>query len=100
MRDLADSLRGAIQGTGAYALFGFRLLVETPRALLRPRLVVEQVHNAGAMSLVIIKYDVLKAAPRGVTRRRSILHSESTTRITAAISLTLSSALSLSSADC
>ncbi len=39
---------------GKYTLFTGQLLAETPRALLRPGLVVEQVHNAGALSLVII----------------------------------------------
>lgn len=39
---------------GRYALFIVRLLVETPRALTRFSLVVTQVHNSGALSLVII----------------------------------------------
>ncbi len=54
LRELADSLQGALRGFGAYALFAGRLAVETPRALLRFGLVVEQVHNAGTLSLVII----------------------------------------------
>jgi len=44
----------AIASLGSYAMFTARLVVETPRALLRFSLVTEQVHNAGAMSLVII----------------------------------------------
>lgn len=44
----------AIHTLGKYTLFTGRLVTETPRALLRPRLVIEQVHNAGALSLVII----------------------------------------------
>lgn len=44
----------AVRTAGRYGLFSTRLLLETPRALLRFRLVVEQVHNAGALSLVII----------------------------------------------
>jgi phospholipid/cholesterol/gamma-HCH transport system permease protein len=39
---------------GRYALFTGRLLVETPRALTRFSLVITQVHNSGALSLVII----------------------------------------------
>ena len=39
---------------GRYARFTARLLAETPRALRRFGLVVEQLHNAGALSLVII----------------------------------------------
>jgi phospholipid/cholesterol/gamma-HCH transport system permease protein len=53
-RELLSSVREALEGVGAYALFSARLVAETPRALLRFRLVVEQVHNAGALSLVII----------------------------------------------
>lgn len=53
-RELLHSLRTALEALGAYALFGARLAAETPRALFRFRLVVEQVHNAGALSLVII----------------------------------------------
>ena len=39
---------------GRFTLFTARLCAVTPRALLRPRLLVEQVHNTGALSLVII----------------------------------------------
>ena len=53
-RELHESVEGALRALGAYTLFAGRLAVETPRALLRFRLVVEQVHNAGALSLVII----------------------------------------------
>ncbi len=53
-RELWQSLRGALEALGAYAFFAFRLLAETPRAFLRPGLIVAQVHNAGALSLVII----------------------------------------------
>ena len=52
--ELRSSLEGALAALGRYALFAGRLIAETPRALLRFRLVVEQVHNAGALSLVII----------------------------------------------
>lgn len=52
--ELRASLEGALGALGRYALFAGRLAAETPRALLRFRLVVEQVYNAGALSLVII----------------------------------------------
>ena len=54
IRELADRALESTLAIGRYALFTGRLLAETPRALLRFRLVVEQVHNAGALSLVII----------------------------------------------
>jgi len=44
----------SVQMLGRYALFTGRLLLETPRGLARFRLVVEQVFNTGALSLVII----------------------------------------------
>ncbi len=52
--ELKQSIEGALRALGAYTFFAGRLAAETPRALLRFRLVVEQVHNAGALSLVII----------------------------------------------
>ena len=52
--ELAGRATESLLELGRYALFTGRLLLETPRALLRFRLVVEQVHNAGALSLVII----------------------------------------------
>jgi phospholipid/cholesterol/gamma-HCH transport system permease protein len=53
-REVLQSLRAAVEALGAYALFAARLFIELPRALLRFGLVAEQVHNAGALSLVII----------------------------------------------
>ena len=53
-RELWQSLGSALQALGAYAIFFLRLLKEVPRAFLRFSLVIEQVHNAGALSLVII----------------------------------------------
>jgi phospholipid/cholesterol/gamma-HCH transport system permease protein len=53
-RELWQSLQGALIALGGYALFAARLIAETPRALLRFRLVIDQVHNAGTLSLVII----------------------------------------------
>jgi phospholipid/cholesterol/gamma-HCH transport system permease protein len=54
LRELWDNLREFVAKVGAVALFFVRVLAQVPRALLRVRLVVEQVHNAGAQSLVII----------------------------------------------
>jgi phospholipid/cholesterol/gamma-HCH transport system permease protein len=54
LREIADSAKDSLLALGSYALFAGRLAAETPRALLRFRLVVEQVHNAGVLSLVII----------------------------------------------
>src|SRR5688572_12339649 len=54
LRELSDSTADTLRALGRYALFAGRLAAETPRALLRFRLVVEQVHNAGTLSLVII----------------------------------------------
>ena len=54
LRELWQSLQDALIALGGYALFAARLFVESPRALLRFRLVIDQVHNAGTLSLVII----------------------------------------------
>jgi phospholipid/cholesterol/gamma-HCH transport system permease protein len=53
-REVLQSARAALEALGAYALFALRLFAATPGALLRFGLVVQQVHNAGALSLVII----------------------------------------------
>ncbi len=53
-KELWQQLGDGLVALGHYALFTARLVAETPRALLRFGLVVEQVHNAGALSLVII----------------------------------------------
>jgi phospholipid/cholesterol/gamma-HCH transport system permease protein len=53
-RELAASVEDTLGALGRYGLFAGRIAAEVPRALLRFRLVVEQVHNAGALSLVII----------------------------------------------
>ena len=52
--ELLASLRAALERLGAMARFSGRLLMLTPRGFLRFRLVVEQIYNAGALSLVII----------------------------------------------
>jgi phospholipid/cholesterol/gamma-HCH transport system permease protein len=53
-RDVWNSLVAALVDLGAMVQFLGRLLVATPRALARFGLVIEQVYNAGAQSLVII----------------------------------------------
>jgi phospholipid/cholesterol/gamma-HCH transport system permease protein len=52
--EFREGIAGSLRALGRYAIFFARLVAETPRALLRFGLVVEQVHNAGALSLVII----------------------------------------------
>ncbi|MFT3905334.1 MAG: lipid asymmetry maintenance ABC transporter permease subunit MlaE [Steroidobacteraceae bacterium] len=44
----------ALVKMGRVSLFLFRVLGQVPAALLRPRLVVEQIYNAGARSLIIV----------------------------------------------
>jgi phospholipid/cholesterol/gamma-HCH transport system permease protein len=58
-RELGESVQETLLALGRYALFAVRVAAETPRALMRFRLVVEQVHNAGALSLVIIMLSAL-----------------------------------------
>jgi phospholipid/cholesterol/gamma-HCH transport system permease protein len=52
--ELVNGARDFVAKTGAFTLFAARLLAVSPAALLRFRLVVEQVYNTGARSLVII----------------------------------------------
>ncbi len=57
MRLLAELLAAArnfVSSVGGTALFLVRILAQVPAALLRPRFVIAQIHNAGALSLVII----------------------------------------------
>jgi phospholipid/cholesterol/gamma-HCH transport system permease protein len=54
LSELGDSLRAFLTTIGATTLFFGRLLAQIPRAMLRPGLIIDQVHNAGALSLVII----------------------------------------------
>ena len=54
IRDMLSSFAGFFARVGALTRFFLRLLWLTPSGFLRPRLVVEQVYNAGALSLVII----------------------------------------------
>jgi phospholipid/cholesterol/gamma-HCH transport system permease protein len=52
--ELIASLGGFLERLGAMTRFAGQVLWQSPMALLRPRLVVEQVYNTGALSLVII----------------------------------------------
>ena len=52
--ELLASARAFLGRIGAMARFGGQVLLQSPMALMRPRLVVEQVYNTGALSLVII----------------------------------------------
>ncbi|MEL7373489.1 MAG: ABC transporter permease, partial [Pseudomonadota bacterium] len=54
MRDLWEAFTGFLRTFGALQLFLLRLIVESPRVLMRPRLVSQQIFNAGALSLVLI----------------------------------------------
>jgi phospholipid/cholesterol/gamma-HCH transport system permease protein len=54
LRELAEMLVEFVAQVGAVMVFLGRVLGQVPRALLRPGLLIEQVHNAGALSLVII----------------------------------------------
>ena len=54
LRELLHGFLEFLQRLGELTRFLGRLLWLTPRGLLRPRLVVEQVYNTGALSLVII----------------------------------------------
>ena len=51
---MMDSVIQSLARFGAIALFQLRLLAACGPALLRPRLIVHQVYNCGARSLVII----------------------------------------------
>ncbi len=54
LREVADNAGDFAATVGGVTWFLGRVLGQTPRALLRPSLIIEQVHNAGALSLVII----------------------------------------------
>jgi phospholipid/cholesterol/gamma-HCH transport system permease protein len=54
LREMAYSLRSFVEALGASQLFLLRLLAGVPRAFLRPRLIIAQVHASGSLSLIII----------------------------------------------
>src|SRR6202000_119042 len=53
-RELWESFTDALEGLGSVVHFLFRLIVNTPRVLLRFTLISQQIFNSGALSLVII----------------------------------------------
>jgi phospholipid/cholesterol/gamma-HCH transport system permease protein len=53
-QSLADSLLRSVRKLGAVTLFLMEILVRCPAVFLRPRLIVQQVHQSGVLSLVII----------------------------------------------
>jgi phospholipid/cholesterol/gamma-HCH transport system permease protein len=52
--ELRDNARTFIATVGQMTLFFGRILATIPRAVTRPALIVEQIYNAGGLSLVII----------------------------------------------
>ncbi len=54
LRELITGMADFLARAGAMARFFVRLLWITPTGLLRPRLVADQIYNAGALSLAII----------------------------------------------
>lgn len=55
VRDIYETLREFVRTFGAFQLFFLRLIRHSPRMLVkRPGLVVKQIYNTGALSLVII----------------------------------------------
>ncbi len=54
LREVYYILLGFLQGLGACWLFLFRILRYTPAALLRWRIIWQQIYSVGAMSLVLI----------------------------------------------
>lgn len=49
-----NPVSGVLARIGSVALFLVRICGQVPAALLRPRLIVEQIYNAGARSLIIV----------------------------------------------
>jgi phospholipid/cholesterol/gamma-HCH transport system permease protein len=54
LAEMFGNTRRFLERLGALARFSLQVLWQTPSALLRPRLLVEQVYHSGALSLVII----------------------------------------------
>lgn len=52
--ELASSLGESIERVGDMCRFLVRIVVQLPRSLTRPQLIVDQIYNTGALSLVII----------------------------------------------
>ncbi len=54
IRLLGSGTLSLLAGLGAFALFVLRMVALLPKSLLRPRLIIEQIHFIGNYSLVII----------------------------------------------
>lgn len=54
LAELADNTREMVATVGSVTLFFGRILLQIPRALARPGLIIHQVYNTGSLSLVII----------------------------------------------
>lgn len=54
LQEILQNLRNFVVTVGAVTLFFGRTVAQMPRALTRPGLIIDQIHNAGALSLVII----------------------------------------------
>jgi phospholipid/cholesterol/gamma-HCH transport system permease protein len=54
VKELWENMLDGLEGLGAYVRFLGRLIIVTPGALLRFDLIVQQIYNTGALSLVII----------------------------------------------
>jgi phospholipid/cholesterol/gamma-HCH transport system permease protein len=54
VRELLEGMQDFLARAGAMTRFFVRVLLISPAGFLRPRLVIDQVYNAGALSLVII----------------------------------------------
>jgi phospholipid/cholesterol/gamma-HCH transport system permease protein len=54
LRELWKAFAGFLERTGRLTRFGLQVLALTPAGLARPRPVIEQVYNTGALSLVLI----------------------------------------------
>ncbi|HVC01717.1 MAG TPA: lipid asymmetry maintenance ABC transporter permease subunit MlaE [Steroidobacteraceae bacterium] len=52
--DLWNSMNDSLERVGDMSRFLLRILAQVPRSLARPQLIVDQVFNTGALSLVII----------------------------------------------
>jgi phospholipid/cholesterol/gamma-HCH transport system permease protein len=54
VRELWESLIQSLEGLGSVIRFLLRLIIASPRALMRYDLIAQQIFNSGALSLVII----------------------------------------------
>ena len=56
IRDCWESFSRFAATYGGFQLFAFRLLPYVPKALLRPRLIIEQLYAVGALSLILTMF--------------------------------------------